>query len=565
MTVVQGLRLLSNAPVAQLEVLAQECARCEAFHDDVKKKLEALTSSSLDAVVMIDDDGLVVLWNRAAEVLFGFPAIEITGQKLSDFIVPERYRAQHDEGIARFKRTGGASLLGRTIELSALRKGGDEFPVEISYYASSVRLGSKGHAVALLRDITERKRAEAELKAAIAAQTEARTLLDAVMTHAPVHIMMIDADGVIRFINRVLAQYERDEVIGSQWLSYVAKHEHPMHQARLARVLRTGVAERYEVTTPGPDGALLWFSCQMVNMPGAGVLLVTQDVSDLKRTQAEAAGAQKLASIGTLAAGVAHEINTPVQFVGDSVHFLGGATRDLLALIEAHRDVRRLVEAGAPPEVLEAAATRARLAEEEADLEYLDQNLPKAVERCSEGLGRVRDIVQSLREFAAPPSDVMAPVDLNHAIRNALTLAASEWRAHAVVATRLGELPPVVCFVADVSQVVLSLVVNAAHAIADVVRGTDAKGTITVETRCDGSDVVISVADTGTGIPEAIRDRIFDPFFTTREVGQGAGQGLSNAWTVVTQKHGGQIGFETCVGKGTTFSVRLPVAGKPGG
>jgi len=565
MTIARGLRLLSDAPPAALEVLAQECSRCEAFHEDVKKKLEALTSSSLDAVVMIDDDGLVVLWNRAAELLFGFPAREVTGQKLSSFIVPERYRAQHDAGVARFKQTGGANLLGRTIELSALRRGGAEFPVEISYYASTVRLGTKGHAVALLRDITERKRAEAQLQAAIAAQTEARAMLDAVMDHAPVHIMMIDSDGIIRFINRVLPQYERAQVIGSHWLTYVTPKEHPLHQARLSRVLATGGAERYEVTTPGPDGAPLWFSCQMVAMPGAGVLLVTQDVNDFKRSQAEAASAQKLASIGTLAAGVAHEINTPVQFVGDSIHFLGGATRDLLDLAESQRELWGLVEAGAPPDVLRAAAARARQAEEDADLEYLGQNVPKALERCTQGLGRVRDIVQSMREFAAPASELMAPVDLNRAIQNALTLAASECRAHAVVEARFGEIPPVLCFVNDVSQVVLSLVVNAAHAIADAVQASDAKGTITVEIRCEGPDVVISVADTGTGIPEAIQDRIFDPFFTTREVGKGAGQGLSTAWTVVTQKHGGQIEFETRVGHGTTFSVRLPIAGKPGG
>jgi signal transduction histidine kinase len=167
-----------------------------------------------------------------------------------------------------------------------------------------------------------------------------------------------------------------------------------------------------------------------------------------------------------------------------------------------------------------------------------------------------------MREFAHPARKEMAPVDLNRAITNTLTIARNEYVHLAELETDLRELPLVTCHVDQINQVVLNLVVNAAHAIGEVFRSNGVKGRLTVGTRMDGEDVVISVGDTGTGIPEAIREHIFEPFFTTKDVGKGTGQGLALAWTLVTEKHGGTLSYETALGKGTTFFVRLPRAGK---
>ncbi|MEO7732924.1 MAG: ATP-binding protein [Kofleriaceae bacterium] len=151
-----------------------------------------------------------------------------------------------------------------------------------------------------------------------------------------------------------------------------------------------------------------------------------------------------------------------------------------------------------------------------------------------------------------------APADLNRIIENVLTIARSEYKFVATLDTQLGDLPPITCHAAEITQVVLNLVVNAAHAIGERVQNTDRLGVITVATRYERGAAVITVSDTGTGIPDAIRSRIFDPFFTTKEVGKGTGQGLSIAWAMVKERHGGELTFETEVGKGTTFVVRLP-------
>jgi PAS domain S-box-containing protein len=392
-----------------------------------------------------------------------------------------------------------------------------------------------------------------------------RAQLDALLNCAPAFILALDRDGKIRFINRTMGR-DRNEIIGTDWLRYVSSNDHARLSALLRAVIETGQPQVYETTTTDLDGTPRWFSSHMGVMPfgerDRGVVVIAQDVTELKRTQAEFAAAQRLATAGTLAAGVAHEINTPVQFVNDSLHFLRNAARDVFTLLEKLLVVQRVAERGPVSGDLAAALADVAAAQEEIDLDYIRQNVPRAFERCIDGLTRVATIVRSMKEFAHPAQREMAPVDLNRAVRNTLTLAQNEFRYVAKLETELGEIPPVVCHASDINQVVLNLVVNAAHAITDAVRGTNRKGTLTVRTWREGDRAVIAVGDTGGGIPEAIQHRVFDPFFTTKRVGQGTGQGLSLAWAIVKEKHGGELTFETKPGEGTTFFVRLPLRGK---
>jgi signal transduction histidine kinase len=163
-----------------------------------------------------------------------------------------------------------------------------------------------------------------------------------------------------------------------------------------------------------------------------------------------------------------------------------------------------------------------------------------------------------MKEFAHPQTE-QAPADLNRALTTTLTVARNEYKYAAVVETQLEELPTVVCNLSDLNQVFLNLIVNAAHAIEDVISPGEL-GTIRVSTARDGNSVLVTVADTGGGIPDEVRTRIFDPFFTTKEVGRGSGQGLAIARAVV-DKHGGSIGVETVSGAGTAFTIRLPISG----
>ncbi len=296
-------------------------------------------------------------------------------------------------------------------------------------------------------------------------------------------------------------------------------------------------------------------TCEWV--AGAKVLRgLMLDITEVRRLGRELAASQKLESVGRLAAGVAHEINTPVQFVTDNVQFVRTSLTDIAAVIQAYRGLQHTVQSAGD---IAAAALRVGEAETAADLDYVMENAPLAIESSLEGLGRIATIVRSMKEFAHPDQAEKKFVDLNQAIRSTLVIAHNEYKYVAELDAQFGELPPVPCFLGEVNQVVLNLLVNASHAISDIVRDTGVLGKLTVRTRLDGDAVEISIGDTGTGIPEAARDKIFDPFFTTKEVGVGTGQGLAIARSVVVRKHGGTLRFETECGKGTTFFIRLPI------
>ena len=280
------------------------------------------------------------------------------------------------------------------------------------------------------------------------------------------------------------------------------------------------------------------------------------DITEVRRRGLEHAASQKLESVGRLAAGVSHEINTPVQFVTDNVHFLRTSMIAIAAVAHAYRGLQHAVQSQGD---VAAAAQRAAEAEKAADLDYVLENAPPEIDSALEGLGRIATIVRSMKEFAHPDQAVKQSADLNQAIRSTLVVAHNEYKYVAELDTQLADLPLVQCYLGEFNQVILNLLVNASHAISDVVKDSGSLGKITVRSRLDGDEVEISIADTGMGIPEAVRAKIFDPFFTTKEVGKGTGQGLAIARSVIVNKHGGTLRFETECGKGTTFYIRLPV------
>jgi signal transduction histidine kinase len=276
--------------------------------------------------------------------------------------------------------------------------------------------------------------------------------------------------------------------------------------------------------------------------------------SESKRLELELHQSQKLEAVGRLAAGIAHEINTPIQYIGDNTRFLAEAFEALRTMLARQREV--LAQA-APPE---AVAGLARVAES-LDLEYVVEQVEPAIARTLDGVQRVATIVRAMKEFAHPDQKEMVATDLNRALQATLDVARNEYKYVADVELALGALPPVTCHAGDVNQVFLNLIVNAAHAIGDVVKGTGAKGRIRIATAREGTAMVlVTVDDTGGGIPAAIQDKIFEPFFTTKEVGKGTGQGLAIARSIV-EKHKGTIRFCSRPGDGTTFQIRLPIHG----
>jgi signal transduction histidine kinase len=281
--------------------------------------------------------------------------------------------------------------------------------------------------------------------------------------------------------------------------------------------------------------------------------------AQLENTHTQLLHAQKMESIGQLAAGIAHEINTPTQFIGDNLRFLQGGFQDFLVMIDKFAGS---MDPAHGTQDWGEHLTAAKAMYGDLDIDFLREEIPKAISQSLDGVERVATIVRSMKEFSHPGGREKSVVDLNKAIQSTITVARNEWKYVADLLTNFDPLlPGVSCMPGDINQVVLNLIINAAHAIKDVVGDSrELKGTITVGTRLVEDHVEISVSDSGCGIPKKNLTKIFEPFFTTKEVGKGTGQGLAIAHNVVVEKHGGSIHCESEIGQGTTFRVRLPVA-----
>ncbi len=286
---------------------------------------------------------------------------------------------------------------------------------------------------------------------------------------------------------------------------------------------------------------------------------IVEDITERRNIQRQLVQSQKLESIGQLAAGIAHEINTPAQYVGDNTRFLKEGFRDLVAIETAYAQLRAAVQSGESTAEL-IAGIDALI--ESADLDYLKKEIPNAIEQSLGGILRISHIVNAMKEFSHPSGNNKEPVDINRLLENTATVASNEWKYVADMKFDFAEdMHPVNCFPQELGQVILSMIVNAAHAIESKSnRDRERQGTITLRTIQKPDCVEIQVEDTGIGITDDIRDKVFDPFFTTKDVGKGTGQGLSVAHTAIVEQHQGAISFETRSGVGTTFFVTLPIA-----
>jgi PAS domain S-box-containing protein len=290
----------------------------------------------------------------------------------------------------------------------------------------------------------------------------------------------------------------------------------------------------------------------------AGFLLSGEDVTERRRTESQVQQARRLQSIGQLAAGIAHEINTPVQYVGDNTRFLDDACKGLLGLLEPLQRLIAAAQAGWVAPDLAAAAAQALV---QCDAEFLRDEVPAAVQQTLEGVDRVASIVRAMKDFARPGGEEKVPMDINRAVTSTVTVARNEWKYVAELVTDLDpDLPSVPGLPGPFNEVVLNLIVNAADAVTEAQRGRGGgKGHIWIQTRREGDWAVMRVRDDGIGMSEAVRACIFDPFFTTKEVGGGTGQGLAISHAIVVERHGGRIEVESSPGQGSTFTVSLPL------
>jgi two-component system, NtrC family, sensor kinase len=289
------------------------------------------------------------------------------------------------------------------------------------------------------------------------------------------------------------------------------------------------------------------------------LLISARDLTERLRMEQDMRQAHRFEAVGQLAAGVAHEINTPMQYIGDNTSFLRTTVERLLGVVESFETLLADCESGA---VTLSQVQECKKKLSSAKIPFLKKQAPVAIEQSLQGIAHVSSIIQGLKEFSHPGGEEKVTVDLNHVAKTAATVTRNEWRYHSTLDLQLKEgLPVIMGHPQELGQMLINLIVNAAHAIESCHGKKEGppQGRIVISTEEINGFVELQMKDNGTGIPEAIRNRVMDPFFTTKEVGKGTGQGLALALNVVVEKHRGQLFFESEEGKGTTFFVRLPL------
>ena len=393
-------------------------------------------------------------------------------------------------------------------------------------------------------------------------------------SYSPLGIFRADPAGKLTYANErlgLIAGRPEKSLRKLGWEDLVAPQDRAVLRTAWLKALNTSINFECEFRILRPDQSLVWVSVRSHRIDGdsanEGHVGTVEDISQRKRSEDERMQmelklnqAQKLESIGQLAAGIAHEINTPTQYVGDNVRFLQDAFNGYHEVVQQYRGFASAHAAAASSESLAAL----KAVELKADLEYLEAEAPLALSQALDGVSRISKIVGAMKEFSHPGSKEKTPTDINHAIETTSTVARNEWKYVAELTTDFDPgMPMVPCLPGEFNQVILNLIVNSAHAIGEKVKASGERGLISIKTRHEKDWCVIHISDTGNGIPDSIRHRMFEPFFTTKEMGKGTGQGLAIARSVIVEKLSGLIDFESVEGKGTTFTIRLPLQCEP--
>lgn len=491
----------------------------------------------------------IVTINRAGETILGRSRNEIVNRPCWEFVCPESKESCtfiHAEKENSSRETTIAGPDGQCIQVTktmapfSLEKG--DFFIEI------------------FTDITDQKRAAAELKKAHREKEE-------VIKSIPSILIGVTPEGLVSQCNPVMERVfgiSAAEILHRPFSQCGIPWDWPRVEAAVADCLKKNhlvSLEKLRFTQPdGKEGFLgvTFTPVESDNAHRKGFLMIGANITSRITLELQLAQARKLEAIGQLAAGIAHEINTPTQYINDNILFFRDAFNDMKPALEHYRDL--------PEKLLKEGVTEALLAAiweniSGPNMDYLLSEIPEALEQTLEGVDRVSTIVRSMKEFSHPGVKEKTAVDINRAIENTVVVSRNEWKYTANLETDLDPgLPPVFCLPAEVNQVLLNIITNAAHAIGGGIEDGDTeKGLIKISTRVKGDSAEIEISDSGGGIPEDAQPRIFEPFFTTKEVGKGTGQGLAISRSVIVDKHGGTLTFATKQGEGTSFFIRLPL------
>lgn len=538
-------------PRGQLLIVGTDITGKKRIEDDLRAKtafFEAQIQATIDGILVVDGEGNIVLQNEKFGDLFKIPP-QLRDMRIDDHLL-EYVMGQVENPALFLERV-------KYLYVHRQEKSRDEIRLcdgrVLDRYSSPVfgRDGAYYGRIWAFRDMTERKQNEDALRQ-----------LSVAVEQSPNAVMITDLQGNITYVNRRFTEctgYSYEEVMGQNPRLLKSGQTPPEEYRQMWETIRRGEPWQGELRNRKKNGELYWEAVVISPIRNSAgepshFLAMKEDITEKKFAESHSRQAQKLEAIGQLAAGIAHEINTPIQFIGDNLRFIKeswSALEPLLPLCES------LGGSAATPELLQSLRDIVK----QADSAYLRSEIPHALAQSLDGIGRVAKIVQAMKEFSHPGSDEKQPADINKAILTTLTVSRNEWKYVAEVETILQpEMQMVPCHIGELNQVFLNLLINSAHAIIEVVGdGSKQKGKITIRTSQEEKFTTIAIQDTGGGIAPEIQSRVFDPFFTTKGVGRGTGQGLALAHNSVVKKHGGKIWFESEIGKGTTFFIQLPM------
>ncbi|GLY29068.1 PAS domain-containing protein [Kineosporia sp. NBRC 101731] len=520
------------------------------------------------AVVILDAQGRVEWVNEAFSRISEYPVEEVVGRHRSDLVPGPFARSKGFAAFEQALREGSSA----DLQVPNQSKGGRTYWVQMEIRPITEDGSMAGLFICIERDITNQRSADEQLRAAnrharlLAEELHAeKNLLAEVLGAIPHLVYWKDADlryaGVnpaflsLRGLSRPEDVLERTE--GE--LDHSDDLTDVLLDAETAVLLSGQPRENQRVLINSAKEGSGWRSLLLSVLPQTdddgvigGVIGVAADVTQLSALEQQLAQASRLESIGQLAAGIAHEINTPVQYVSDNTGFLVSCFREILDALTITRETLEN----------DSDLDAARSALAAIDLDFLAEEIPSALSQSQEGLTRVAQIVRAMKDFSHPGQG-RAEADLNQAVRTTIQVCRNEWRYVADVELDLSDAVGLVaCYEGELKQVLLNIVVNAAQAIDEqrAQVGRDDLGHILITSRRTAEGVRIVVSDDGPGMDEEVRRRVFDPFFTTKPVGRGTGQGLSMAYAVIAQKHAGNIVVDSAPGQGTSFTIDLPDA-----
>lgn len=537
-----------------------ESALTNGSFDTSNWAFDVLFEGMHDGACVVDRQGHILRSNSRMGLMLRSKDATFQGYAIADFIYSDN---ENIMSLVREELHYEACIV---IEAYVHRMDGSCFPAELSI-TRIPQYETQAHWFCFfIRDVTLKEDVE---------QTRQQMQMIVNSSHAIVFKVQSGDHMAVVYLTENVEQYGyKTEAFtdGSLSLEDVI---HPDDRNGFSQLIRDVVDQHTneidcELRVVARTGATHWMHCQASGIRDEdnqvlyiqGILM---DISERRNIQKERdimevrlRQAQKMESLGQLSAGIAHEINSPTQFLGDSLHFLQHSFGDVVQLMEQYEQLRCAAESQHLLQHERALIHDVMTPTEKA---FLLREIPRSLERALKGIQRITDIVWAMKEFSHPGTTEPVAADLNKAVKNAVLVAKNEWKYVAEMQLELSEtLPLVQCVPGEINQALLNLIINAAHAVKEK-RSDDkgAKGVIHIQTRVEEDVAVIDIADSGCGIPVDIQSRIFDPFFTTKDVGKGTGQGLTIVYNIIVHTHRGKISFESEAHAGTVFHVMLPL------